>query len=283
MIAQNTRREIFGSSRMALYISAILIVSSVQMAFPQSVAIRSLLPRPQQLPVDQVSRDAKGTELFQNAISALGGTAAINAAQGEVVVGTYSGPVGSGQFKWLDEGWEFRADYKGANSPTWTNTILSGHGSGRVSAIDKNYVITQKARLEHLPYANLGSRLIQILNLKDSSVGPPQITVLSGKSVLSVEVHVGLGVTDSSLTKQMWYFDATTNMPVAVDFYETDAFRKNRGSMMRAELAGYHLSAGIYTPQSVDLSTAGGTMVAHYQIDNITFNQMPDNSVFDQK
>lgn len=163
-------------------------------------------------------RDASAIAVLQNSVSAMGGLSTWQTIQDWTITGTIS-VSGSSQaasnFTWIGAGTEFRME---TDTSSTTKLFLSGHGSparisnGSVNPI--NYHVARANPPLYLP----GVRVMQELNNRQLTLHYVGAATVHGVTAVQIHVSDDSDAGGSLVTPHEWYFDATTFLPLQVQF-----------------------------------------------------------------
>jgi hypothetical protein len=254
---------------------ALFLGSVAQAGFAQSQTTSSLPP-----PV----RDAQAVSIVQQSIAAMGGAAA-GATQNVQVHGTLSPTPGSyvpsGNFTWLDDfsgsTFEFRHELDTASV---ARVEASGHGSPAVQQGS-----TVKALRAHVTYTALPYHLPVVLLSRELAnanysiqMGAP--ATVEGKPAVQVIIKTQIGVIEKSLSDQRWDFDATTGLPLRIEYQLASTINARDSIPGAVELSDYREVNGIAVPYQITVfEDAVATSTA--TISSVAFNVTAPASTFD--
>lgn len=226
-------------------------------------------------------KDASAVAVVQAAITAMGGDAAVMQVKDSVVTGTISpvkdSPVKPASFTWKTLGPEFRYETRReANS----YVFVSGHGKPAVSRNGQvKRVFYHAAR--GCPPVHLAALVLsgQLADPNYSLIDAGQ-SVIYGKATLKVETKPNEADQIVPLTLQTWYFDATTGLPVRVEYQIPEATNAADLTNASMDFVDFRQDGGMAVPQSI-LYSEGGVPLQFYAISTVTFNVGIDPSEFD--
>lgn len=225
-------------------------------------------------------RDASAVTAVQNAITALGGTAALNAISDSTAQGTFlvdpSNPSNTGTFTWQTGGSEF--NYTTVSS-AMTRTFVSGHGTpgdlqNGVSCPTGPHVVRAT-----LPYHIPGLALLGELNNSNYSmtyVGPE---TQNGIAVIHVQTADNSDSIGSTVTPQDWYFDASSYLPVSVQYRVPDSVDATVYSALSKNFGTFNQVDSVLVPSSF-VNTMNGTSRT-ITVTSLVFNSGLSPSTFD--
>jgi hypothetical protein len=180
-------------------------------------------------------------------------------------------------------GWEYRDEYKAEGTTGWMMTLLSNLGPGKLFFANQETTLPAPSRPNHIPYAIVGCRLLDILYRKSFALHAGKQIVVDGKTVDVVVSSWGRDTSVQRLTVQTWYFDAESHLPVAVDFIETEPMRGLTYSSWRAQFNDFRPEGSVLTPHSVVTGPIGSNSQTSYEIEKIVFNTKPTTDLFTKK
>ncbi len=225
-------------------------------------------------------RDASALTVLQNSVSAMGGASGWGGIQDWTLTGNVS-TSGSGQpssnFNWIGAGPEFRME---TDTGTTASVFFSGHGSparmlnGAVSGL--NYFVARANPPLYLP----GVRLLQELNnqaLTIQYIGGVQV-----HGVPAVQIHVidDSDAAGSLVTPHEWYFDATTFLPLEVQYRVPP--NENAGDYLNGTLDfwQFQTASNLLAPSQITFSRANAPTKS-ITVGSVTFNSGVPQSTFD--
>jgi hypothetical protein len=230
-----------------------------------------------------ISRQDGAIAQLNSSIAAMGGEAVISSIHDSLVSGTATDVAGESTFSWCDSGWEFRYEYQSITDSGWKSALLSGHGHARIEAGQKTQYLPPYARADHIPFPILGARLLPLVHERTASVTVSPVSAVLGKAATAIDVHFGTRPDVVAATKQTWYFDPATAMPVAVDYFAPDLAHPGGGLTLRAVFTDYEVVGRLTIPRSIRIATLDNQLPSSYRIETVLFNQSPSATSFDQK
>jgi hypothetical protein len=255
-----------------------LFVCVLFLALPTFAQVPLLGPPP---PIDSPVRDAQAVAAVQNAVNALGGAAVIGQARSCVVQGNVTGSPGaltpSGSFRWEAAGAEYR--FEGSAS-AGNNLFVTGHGNPAQSSAGKSQAISPYvARAMFVP-ALVGPVLLQELQNQSYSIRFSGTDTIGTESVLIITTAAETTYPDNVITPQSWYFDASTGLPVRVDFRSPAPRYPASYVNERFDYSDFRVIAGTIFPFQISLSI-NGQPVQTFGINTISVNASVPPSDFD--
>lgn len=226
-------------------------------------------------------RDPSAIAVIQAAIAAMGGDAAVQGIKDSVVTGTIAPTNGSltrpASFTWKTLGTEFRYE---TTRELNRHIFVSGHGK---PAVSRNghvrpvfYHVAEGCPSFHLAALMLSGKLADpsysLLDAGQRSI--------SGKTAVAVQTHANDSDPIATLTLQTWYFDATTALPLRVEYRVPEG--TNALDLMNSamEFADYRQTGIMAVPQSMTYSEEGVPLQV-FSISTVDFNVGLDPSEFD--
>jgi hypothetical protein len=164
-------------------------------------------------------RDAQALVTVQSAITAMGGVTAIGAIQSSVAQGTSVGTSdvdsATTSFIWSHSGQDFRYENDAASGG---HIFVSNSGSpcdivGGI-VVPSAPQVARANLLFHIP----GLVLFNELNNPNYTMIYVGATALNGTSALHIQTADNSDSVGQLVTLQDWYFDATTGLPVSVQY-----------------------------------------------------------------
>jgi hypothetical protein len=196
----------------------------------------------------QATRDPDAVTAVQGAIAALGGDAAIAQVQNWRAQGQATGVKQSGgtdgTITWEKAGSEFRSELVTNGR---SNAIVSGGGQpASVAGTVVNSLPTYVAKTLFLP-ALVASTLRNDFQNPNSSIRYVGRSVLNSKPVIVVRTATK-DPADSYVIGRTWYLDASTNLPVRVEYGAPSAGTLLVWFQCAAEFSDYRSIAGVQYP-----------------------------------
>lgn len=177
---------------------------------------RAQTPAPSPPPPVQ---DPQAIAAIQSAIAATGGIAAISAIQSSIAQGTsvVSPDDGSGttNFTWTHSGQDFRYE----NDATSGNHVFVSN-SGNPCDIEAGIVVASAPYVAraNLPFHIPALVLFNELNNPNYTLTYVGATTLNGTSAIHIQTADNSDSVGQLVTPQDWYFDATTSLPLSVQY-----------------------------------------------------------------
>ena len=262
--------------------SVLIFVVAVFCCTPLSLRVALSAPPPQ-APVSVQSalptRDSRGLSIIQSALTAMGGVTAIGAVQNwQILAQAQGSPQMGGMVKtvrWEQSGAEFRMSSTFAATGK-TNATVTGHGSpatvqnGATAALPSHVVSAL-----FIP-ALAGPVLLNEVQNTNYSVEDGGTQTLNSKSVVVVRTMLPT----KPLTAQTWYFDATTNLPVRVE-YRLPTVRTAAFSLPgAADFSNFRPVAGILYPFQI-VTWRQGLQVEVITLQSVSVNAAVSPNDFD--
>lgn len=231
-------------------------------------------------------KQAAAVATAKQAIAAMGGESLIASVHSIEADGSISISIGSamraGTFAWKDQvtgsGFEFRQEVTIDGN---TTVFASGHGKpanrgpkGKLRHLAQH--IAYAAPPFHLPAILLESELAD----KDRSFHLLDATTINGHPAVHIQTLVETGPVEKALSVHDWYFDATSGLPVRVEYRVPDSLDASRYEPASADYTDYRSMDGITTPLSIS-ATQAGAPIAIVSISNIQWKAPLNPNDFD--
>ncbi|MHB8652642.1 MAG: hypothetical protein ACYDA9_02055 [Terriglobia bacterium] len=226
-------------------------------------------------------RDPAAVAIVQNAVSAMGGGAAVAAVTDATVNGTITSTPGSstksGTLLLIDAPPEFRTEVQ---TDAGTSLFVSGHGQ---PASQRHGVVS--SLMPHLALANPPFHLPAVLLLRELNNSQYSIKaegrVTVGNTVAE-KVHISLDTDSvtSLVTPQDWYFDSRTGLPLRVEHRLPDNLRPEIFTPAAEEFSDFRQVAGILVPFRM-VAYEDGAQIAVIGVSTVTFNSGVTPGSFD--
>jgi hypothetical protein len=214
------------------------------------VLLASTLYAQDAVPLPATVRDPNTVALLGRAVASLGGPAANSQTNGIIAHGTLTASAGgiSGPIVWENAGTEFRYERPGPKGPI---VFLSGHGNPAIA--DGGRV---RRNIGHLAMTNLPPHLIaQTLasHLANSTIqiSAVQQVALDGTPALKISTIDATDELSAIICKQTWYLDASTLLPLRVDFLASEARNALDTAKMTYIFSNWHNVSGVLMPFQV--------------------------------
>ena len=229
----------------------------------------------------QPERDPRALAAVQQAIAAMGGSAAAARVTDTVVTGTIEPSSGSsvkgGAFTWKTAASEFKYEKRAGSS---TQVLVSGHGhpkrihNGTITALSLHIALANPPL--HLPALVLAD----VVANQDYSVRLLGRADVSGVDAIKVRIGLDRDLIHSLVTPQDWYFDALTGIPIRVEHRLPDNRRADNYVTAAEEFGDYRSASGLLVPFRI-LSYESGALVAVETVSTVRFNSGLSSSEFD--
>ncbi len=218
-------------------------------------------------------RDAQAVATIQLAITATGGAAAIGAIQSSVAQGTgvVSPDDGSGTrtFTWSQSGQDFRYE----NDATSGSHVFVSN-SGNPCDIEGNIVVASAPYVAraNLPFHIPGLVLFNELNNPNYTLTYVGATTLNGTSALHIQTADNSDSVGQLVTPQDWFFDATTGLPLSVQYRIPSAGNAQNWQPGSISFANFQSVNGVLVPFQLTIQEGppGPPVVA--TISSVAFN-----------
>jgi hypothetical protein len=273
------------SARFGLLFSFLLF--SIPLWAQQSQSIPARVPEPAPLgpilgPPDLLTapvRDAQALDVVQRALTAMGGPA-IAAIQDTTIQAQSDASAEpqsiSGMMTWKMAGAEFRIDGPGPNG---TASVLTGHGKPTATNGTTKALPTYVTQALFVPVA-IASVLAQELANPMMSLRFKDNETLGTESVTVVTTALEMDYPGNVVTPQTWYFDASTGLPVRVEFRSPDIRQAVNFIPSAVDLSNYKTVSGVAYPFTVVSSVDGKTQVV-FTVQSVVVNSGIGSSEFD--
>lgn len=257
-------------------VSAAFLSISFVIFCPGSAAPRQVPP---------IQRDEQAIATIQAAIDAMGGSKAIAQVQTAVVQGSLAFVSGtsapSGTFVMLDQftaqGHEFKDSFLSASTK---QTLVSGHGTPGFAANGSvrqlTPAVTDSRLAVHIPAITLASILANA-GYSITSVGT---ATLNGQTAIRIHMHIDSDLVQQTLSVQDWYFDASSGLPLRVEYRVPDTDSVLNFSSVAAQLSDFRVVQGITTPFHIAASLDGKPHSV-LSVSSVSYNKSVLSSDFD--
>lgn len=228
-------------------------------------------------------RDPKALSIVNSALTSLGGAAALGSIQDMTVQATcqYHGASSgatttSGTTTLITKGKEFRYDNQTGDE---SNSTRSGHGKPVVISGSEVTPITQFTAAASLPYH--APELLLYRELNDHQIGLLYrgIEQLQQGPANVVQVTPMIGGAPLSQNSQLWYFDASSNLPVMIRYRVPSESSPAIVSTWTITLGPYTTLGDVVVPSQ--FTNSDDAESATCQITSTVANSSPADSVFD--
>lgn len=253
------------------------LICLVLFAITVSAQVLPLGPPP---PLAAPVRDAQAVAVVQNAINALGG-ALIGQQQTWLVQGSVTGspnaPAPGGTFTWTAAGAEYR--FEGATS-SGNSLFATGHGNPTQSTSGSSRNVSSYVSRAMFVPALVGPVLLQELQSQSYSVRFGGKNTIGSEPVLIVTTAAETTYPDNVITPQTWYFDASSGLPVRVDFRSPIPKYPAGYVTERFDYSDFRAIAGTMFPFQIGLSIEGQSLQT-FSVKTILVNASVAPSMFD--
>jgi hypothetical protein len=224
-------------------------------------------------------RDPQAIATFQSAISALGGVSAAAAIQDFSIQGTEEYAANPdptpATFTWLNSGVEFSFTVQNANG---TYTALSGHGTPAQlkhgSWIPLPPYVARSVLALHNPVFVLYTELLN-QNYSLQYVGA---AVVDNKPAIQIHTADNSDATGQYVTRQEWYFDLTSFLPVRVEYKIPDERNVQGSTTGSEEFSNYQSVSGLVVPYQITIEVLHLQLIAN--VTSVIFNSGLPPSIF---
>jgi hypothetical protein len=224
-------------------------------------------------------RDAAAVSAVQNAIAALGGTAALNQISDSTVQGSFqnsANPAASGTFTWQTAGVEF--NYTTVTGGA-TRAVLSGHGVPADLENGASVPIWSQVVRALQPWHLPGLILLNELNNSNYSLTYVGQEVQNGTTVIHVQTSDTSDSIGTSVTPQDWYFDQSTYLPVSLSRRIPDVSNAIVYTMAFQSFGPFMQVNQVLVSSTFAVTTANGTKT--FTVSSVVFNSGLPPSTFD--
>lgn len=246
----------------------------------QSALAQAPSPSPTASPTPPAPvRDAQAIATVQAAIAAMGGTVAVAAIQDTSVQGTIQDQGSSGSptqsFTWMSSGGQFRTQVATA---TDTRIYVSGYGSPVDQEDGVNTAIPFFVAQANLPYEVPALVLLNEVNNPNYTLSYVGTTTINGNPAIHVHACDDTDYTSYLVTPQEWYFDASTGLPVRVEYLLPQNTTPQNSWSLSIDFANYTATGGILVPYQLTMNA--GPVVEIATVNSVAFNSGLSASLF---
>jgi len=219
-----------------------LLALSTSVCFAQS---------PASAPAQQTaaSRDATAVNIANQAISAMGGTAAIGQINDCLAQGNVQRPLDSiapsASFTWKNSGAEFRYEQDGRP------TIMTGHGKPAKLNGGKTTRLLANATISDFPAHLAASQLLKRLN--DSRYGFAALddSQAAGRPAARIKIWFNGTNLIQTLTTQVWFIDKASALPLRVEYVVPDLHNASLQGHFAVDLSDWRTISGVLVPYRI--------------------------------
>lgn len=208
---------------------------------------------PPQSPTPQPPvRDAQAVALVQRSLAALGGGVA-STLQDSQIQGTLapiaSSNISGGTFTWTDDfsgpTFEFRYQLQTADA---VRVEVSGHGSPAVEQGTTVTSLRSHITFTALPYHLPAVLLSRMLANTSYSIQIGTAVTVEGGPTQQVIIKSDAGPLEKALSEQRWDFDASTGLPVRIEYHLPNPYYSDQWVQGAVELSKYQIVNGVAVP-----------------------------------
>lgn len=218
------------------------------------------------------TRDPDAVLAIRQAIMAMGGEGTVALIRDAVTQGEFeeewAGSTIKCTFIWKNAGKEFR--YETTRNGE-TQVFVSDGGNPRVRAGGNTTRLNGHTTMYHIPPHLAAWALLDRLRAGRMSVALLEPTSASGKQVIRVLVHEKGDAVVEKISNQVWSFDATTGLPLQVEYELPDDTNANRTVSVRDEFSDFRNISGVVVPFRI-VSRVGMTRPKTIRITAVTLN-----------
>jgi len=226
-------------------------------------------------------RDAQALAVLQNAVAAMGGTAAVSQVADTVITGNIQSSPGSAAqastFKWETSGQNFRYEFQ---SGTTTQVFVSGHGNPANARNGTVKALSPLIALANPPLHFPGLVLAPILTNSNYSVTSGGKMTVNGVPAIKIHVFLNTDMLSALVSAQDWYFDAVSGLPLRVEHRLPDNRRPENYVQATDDFADFRVVSGLLVPFKIT-SYESGALVAVETITSVSFNNGLSSTEFD--
>lgn len=224
------------------------------------------------------TRDAAAVSVAQEAISAMGGTAAIGQINDCVAQGTMIRTLESNSpnvFVWKNSGREFR--YESEGRPV----TFSGHGKPGLISGGTTTRLLANSTISNFPAHLAALKLLE--RLTDARYGFAALEDGQAVGRPATRIRTWLKGTDliQTLTTQVWFIDKASGLPLRIEYNPPQSHNANVHNMIAIELSDWRPVAGVLVPFRIKSYYKGTELISDAAISNVSFNTGISASEFD--
>jgi hypothetical protein len=244
------------------------LFKSAEFAFLLSLACVASAQSP-----SAVKRDQAAVQVLAQALNEMGGQSAFSSIQDVIVQGQMQSPTSSNtpeQITWKNRGMSMRYEYSAQDGKS---VAIFDHGkghrrdsSGNISEMDHRTSLTLFPT--HLP----GVALLSLLDSPDRSLSVIPTTD-SESNMVHVRSEKQMAKPGfSRITRQDWYFDQTTGLPIRVDYYLPDLKNQRFDGTATVLYTGWQTASSIQIPRTMQI-LYDGVLQSTVTVGAPSFNQ----------
>jgi hypothetical protein len=227
----------------------------------------------------QGTRDVQSLITIQNALAALGGVSNIALIQNSVAQGTSvavpDNGAGPTTFTWTYSGSDFRNENDAARG---SHIFLSNSGSPCDLQGSQGVPYGEHVARANLPFHVPGLVLLSELNNLNYTLTYIGTATINGVAAVHIQTSDNSDQVGQSVTPQDWYFDATSGIPLRVEFRVPDPTDAQTWSPASMDFANFQTINGILVP--FQLAINEGPISLATTVTSLTFNTAIDPSEF---
>jgi hypothetical protein len=230
-------------------------------------------PLPTQAALPSSVRDPEALAAVQSAISTMGGAAVIGTIQSSVAQGTSvvsgSAPGSATSFTWSHSGRDFRYEN---DAITGSHVFVSNNGSP--CDIDGTAIVpsSTSAARSTLPFHIPAVVLYNELNNPNYSITFVGATPLNGIPALHIQTADNSDSAGQLVTPQDWYFNATTGLPLSVQYRIPDSGSAQNWQPGSISFANFQTTDGVLVPFQLTIQEGPPTAPIVATIGSLVFN-----------
>lgn len=220
------------------------------------------------------TRDPNALTVVQRALTVLGGSGAVGQIQDCTVQGTLQsfqadGSVISGPFTWQWAGGQVRMQNPG-NAGTTTVFVSNG---GKPAFSDGGQFRRLHNHVLKSIFATQAPAVVLAQAATDTrySVQLVGLTTVAGRQAVQLRIQLATDVLTASLSRQDWYLDASTWLPLRVEYEVPDQERADLLSAGATDFGNWEIVSGVWMPFQMKFYLDGQPQVAAI-VTSATFN-----------
>lgn len=224
-------------------------------------------------------QDPAAVATIQAALTALGGATNMALIQNSVVQGTSVDTPGNGSgptnFTWTYQGSDFRDENDAGPN---TNILVSNSGSPEDYQGSAWVNVQPFVGRANLPFHIPGLVLYNELNNPNYTLTFVGLTTVNGTAAVEVDTADNSDTIGPLVTPQQWYFDATTTLPLRVQFRIPDPTNALAFQAGTTDFANYQAVSGVLVPYQLTMKEGPLSFTA--TVTSAAFNVPIDPSIF---
>jgi hypothetical protein len=226
-----------------------------------------------------VARDAQALATVQSAIAAMGGAGAVAGIQDATVQGTIQDQPNDGSptqnFSWMSSGTQFRSQI---TTSSGTRIYVSGNGSPVDQENGVNTPVPSFVAQANLPYEVPALVLLNELNNPNYTISYVGTQTINGNPAIHIRTCDDTDFTSSLVTPQEWYFDATSGLPVRVEYKLPQNTDAQHPLPLSIDFGNFKTVSGIFVPYQLTMNE--GPVVEIATVNSVALNSGLSSSTF---